>query len=316
MRRSAVRLPQVQPRARGSPFDRGYVVLGLQPIRPRVYGAPMQPIRPRVYGARMLPQQQQHTPTSQPESDPQCRMEAPIDEESGLAEQPNNSIHLVAGTDPHLRPAGTRQVVCMAAKRVLDVANVLLLAPLWLPLYLLICAMILIVDGSPVHYPDVRVGRFGREFACLKFRSMRSPARDTHLSSPPDEGATARESSSARFEKAVDDPRVTKLGRILRRWSLDELPQVINVLRGEMSLVGPRPVTRPELEEYYGDEVPLLLSVPPGLTGLWQISGRSMLPAERRVFIDVCYISERSLRMDLVIMLKTVPCILRGRGAF
>jgi len=116
--------------------------------------------------------------------------------------------------------------------------------------------------------------------------------------------------------KLLNDPRVTLIGRLLRRTSLDELPQIFNVLKGEMSLVGPRPVVKEELDKYYGENAKLYYLVPPGITGLWQVSGRSNLTYEERVNLDCWYIRNWNLWLDIVILLKTIKVVLKGEGAY
>jgi exopolysaccharide production protein ExoY len=203
--------------------------------------------------------------------------------------------------------------VYVATKRGLDLVVVLAAAPVWLPLYTLIAVLIALLDGRPIHYRNPRVGRYGRPLALRKFRSMRRDA-DQHLADLLARDPTLRE-EFAKFQKLRSDPRVTRVGRALRRFSLDELPQLFHVLTGEMSLVGPRPLTQAEVDRFYGDQAEILLSVPPGLTGLWQVSGRSSLTLEERVLLDLRYIRERSLRLDCAIFLKTIPSVLRGHDA-
>jgi undecaprenyl-phosphate galactose phosphotransferase len=166
--------------------------------------------------------------------------------------------------------------------------------------------------GSAV-YRQRRVGRHGRVFSCYKFRTMYRDA-DERLA-----GILARDPEAARqwktHRKLVNDPRITPLGSVLRRTSLDELPQIINVLRGEMSLVGPRPVTEEEIREHYRDSAELCFSVLPGMTGLWQVSGRSDASYEYRVSLDSWYVRNWNLWLDIVIMLRTVSVVLNREGA-
>jgi exopolysaccharide production protein ExoY len=199
------------------------------------------------------------------------------------------------------------------SKRALDVFVVGALAPLWLPLYALISVAILVFDGAPVHYRDHRVGKDGRDLVIIKFRSMRLNARDDLaglLAAEP-----ALEVEFSRFAKLHTDPRLTRIGRFLRRLSLDELPQLLRVLRGDMSLVGPRPITHREVIRFYGNAATELLSVTPGLTGLWQISGRSLLSCDERALLDLQYVRERSFGRDLTILVKTIPKVVSGHGA-
>jgi exopolysaccharide production protein ExoY len=168
------------------------------------------------------------------------------------------------------------------------------------------------VDGSPVLYGGWRVGRGGRLFRCLKFRTMvldAQPALERLLREDP-----AARAQWEREQKLDDDPRVTPVGRFLRRSSLDELPQLFNVLRGDMALVGPRPITVPELERY-GAARWHYLNVRPGMTGLWQVSGRSDVSYPQRVQLDRSYVEQRTLVGDVQILLRTVKVVLGHDGA-
>jgi exopolysaccharide production protein ExoY len=167
-------------------------------------------------------------------------------------------------------------------------------------------------DGGSATFAHYRVGRGGRLFRCLKFRTMRSDAervlREVLARDP------ALQAEWQRAHKLADDPRVTSFGKWLRRSSLDELPQLLNVLRGEMALVGPRPVTVPELRRY-GRTRWDYLSVAPGMTGLWQVSGRNSTGYERRVELDRLYVANRSAWLDCKILAKTVVVVLTREGA-
>ncbi|HWT08366.1 MAG TPA: sugar transferase [Roseomonas sp.] len=198
------------------------------------------------------------------------------------------------------------------AKRAMDItiaaAALILAAPFFLVVSLMVRA-----DGGPAFYAHPRVGRGGRIFGCLKFRSMvvDSQARlDALLAADP---AARAEWDATR--KLKNDPRITRIGRFLRATSLDELPQLINVLRGEMAIVGPRPVTPAELDRYYGVAAAHYLTVRPGITGLWQVSGRSETSYDQRVALDVAYVSQPSLLADIRILLKTPVAVLSRRGA-
>lgn len=158
-----------------------------------------------------------------------------------------------------------------------------------------------------------RVGQGGKIFDCMKFRTM-VPNADQVLQDLLDSNREIKE-EWLRDHKLRDDPRVTRVGRFLRRTSLDELPQLWNVLRGEMSLVGPRPVVPDELRRY-GTKVEVFLSARPGITGLWQVSGRNDMDYRRRVAIDVCYVRSKSLVLDVVILAKTLPAVIRASGAY
>jgi lipopolysaccharide/colanic/teichoic acid biosynthesis glycosyltransferase len=162
---------------------------------------------------------------------------------------------------------------------------------------------------GPVLYSQSRVGRNGKEFRCFKFRSMVDGAEQ--LQQQLDE---LNESTGPLF-KMRDDPRCTRVGRWLRRLSLDELPQMINVFRGEMSLIGPRP-NLPSEVAHYQEWHKKRLSVSPGITGLWQVSGRSDLTFDEMVLLDIYYVENWSLGLDLSILLRSIPAVLGARGAY
>ncbi|MDN3568348.1 sugar transferase [Paeniroseomonas aquatica] len=198
-------------------------------------------------------------------------------------------------------------------KRALDIAGAGSLLLLSLPVFLVL-ALCVRADGGPVFYAHERVGLGGRRFGCLKFRSMvtDSAARlEALLTHDP----VARAEWDA-TRKLRHDPRITWVGRFLRASSLDELPQLINVLRGDMSLVGPRPVIAAELAAHYGAATEHYLSVRPGITGLWQVSGRSSTSYATRVALDVRYATNPSLLEDLRILLRTPAAVLLRRGAY
>lgn len=206
-----------------------------------------------------------------------------------------------------------RDTLRPVAKRALDIAGAsALLLALLVPLLLI--ALLVRADGGPVLFAHRRIGRGGRPFGCLKFRTM-VPDAERRLAALLEADPDARAEWEA-TRKLRRDPRVTWIGRFLRASSLDELPQLINVLRGEMSLVGPRPVLDVELSTYYGVAAEHYRSVRPGLTGLWQVSGRSDTSYATRVALDVAYITRPSLREDLRILLRTPAAILLRRGAY
>jgi exopolysaccharide production protein ExoY len=181
------------------------------------------------------------------------------------------------------------------------------------PLMLTVSAILLVTQGGPVMISHRRVGKGGVTFSCFKFRTMVTNGDEVlerHLNAHPEHRAEWEEN-----RKLVEDPRVTIFGRSLRRNSIDELPQLFNVLRGEMSLVGPRPITQSETK-LYGPHLVDYIAVRPGLTGLWQVSGRSEVSYQKRVEIDVRYVAERSLIGDLIIMAKTIPAVLSSRGSY
>ena len=198
------------------------------------------------------------------------------------------------------------------AKRALDIIGAGLGLVVLSPFFLIVALMVR-ADGGPAFYAHQRVGRGGKLFGCLKFRSMviDSQARlEALLASNP---AARAEWEATR--KLKNDPRITRIGRFLRSTSLDELPQLINVLRGEMSLVGPRPVQEAEIDRYYGASAAHYMAVRPGITGLWQVSGRSETSYESRVALDVAYVSRPSMIADLAILLRTPVAVLSRRGA-
>jgi lipopolysaccharide/colanic/teichoic acid biosynthesis glycosyltransferase len=206
-----------------------------------------------------------------------------------------------------------RLVLHALLKRALDIVGALVLLVLCAPLMALIALMVA-RDGGPVFYAHRRVGRHGAGFDCLKFRSMVQDA-DLRLAALLERDPVARAEWEAR-RKLRRDPRVTAVGRFLRASSLDELPQLFNVLKGEMSLVGPRPVQQAELTAFYGAAAAYYRAVRPGLTGLWQISGRNDTTYTERVALDVRYVAEASLIDDIRIMLRTPLAVLRRRGAY
>lgn len=184
---------------------------------------------------------------------------------------------------------------------------------LLLPLLLLVAALIYLRDPGPVLFAHPRIGRGGRTFRCLKFRTMVRNGDEVlarHLEANPE---AAREWETTR--KLKNDPRVTTLGQRLRKSSIDELPQLINVLRGEMSLVGPRPIVAEEAR-FYGSAMRDYASVRPGLTGLWQVGGRSDTSYADRVRLDQTYVRTRNLWLDLRIILRTVVVVVKGRGSY
>jgi exopolysaccharide biosynthesis polyprenyl glycosylphosphotransferase len=216
-------------------------------------------------------------------------------------------LHLLTGSmeiagvaDLPVVPLGRRHFATwqQALKRVFDVVGATLLLLLTCPVWLIVPPLIRRETGASAVFEQTRIGRDGEPFTMLKFRTM-LPAADPYAPSPTHDL----------------DERVTPVGRWLRRYSLDELPQLLNVLRGEMSLVGPRP-EMPFIVEQYQPWQRLRLQVPPGLTGLWQILGRKDLPLVENIEYDFYYINNRSLLMDLVIILRTVPVVLFGRGAY
>jgi exopolysaccharide biosynthesis polyprenyl glycosylphosphotransferase len=196
-----------------------------------------------------------------------------------------------------------------ALKRTFDLAVSLLLLVVLSPL-LAVCALaVALTSRGPVLYRSRRPGIGGVPFDCIKFRTMRTDAE--HLQADLE---AVNEASGPLF-KIRDDPRLTPVGRLLRRYSIDELPQLINVLKGQMSLVGPRPLPQrdfDQLEDWHKKRYLVL----PGMTGLWQVSGRSELDFDDLVRLDFLYLERWSIGLDLAILLKTIPAVLSGKGAF
>lgn len=197
-----------------------------------------------------------------------------------------------------------------ALKRLIDVffslAGMIVLSPLFAG----IAVAVKLSSPGPVIFSQVRVGRYGRHFRFYKFRSMRADA-EAHKA----ELLKQNESSDGVIFKMKDDPRITKVGRFLRRTSLDELPQLWNVFIGDMSLVGPRPPVPSEVQEYTLEDRKRL-DVIPGITCLWQINGRSEIPFSEQVQLDKEYILAPGVWKDIKILLKTIPAILGGKGAY
>lgn len=197
-------------------------------------------------------------------------------------------------------------------KRAIDVGLTLALLAISSPVWAVI-AIAVSLDGGPIFFAHQRVTRGGRMFGCLKFRTM-VPSAGARLQELLGRDPAAQAEWQMR-QKLRRDPRITRVGRLLRAWSLDELPQLLNILRGEMSLVGPRPVVQQELDDHYGHVAQAYLAVRPGLTGAWQVSGRSSTSFACRVRLDEAYLNHPSLRTDLAIILRTARVVLRRDGA-
>lgn len=225
-----------------------------------------------------------------------------------------NSPRATAREWPEL--ASTRWVD--GGKRILDIVGSALALGLAWPLFLVIAALVKVTSPGPVLFRQTRVGRGAQPFTMLKFRTMRSDAdprlHQQHVSSFIGAGRSGADAQKT-MVKLENDPRVTVLGRVLRKTSLDELPQFWNVLKGEMSLVGPRPALRYEVEQYRPWHWRRVLECKPGLTGLWQVNGRSRTSFDDMVRMDLQYARERSLWLDIAILLATPRAVITGRGA-
>lgn len=197
----------------------------------------------------------------------------------------------------------------LIAKRGLDICGALVGLTILALLMPIIALLILWEDQGPIFYQHVRIGQYSQPFVTYKFRTMMVDA-DAHLAQHP--GLQQEWQKSGKLE---NDPRVTRIGRFFRRTSIDELPQLLNVLRGEVSLVGPRAIQSSEVERF-GELIELRQKVKPGLTGLWQVSGRSMIDYEQRAILDCIYVMERSFWTDMLILFKTIPVVIHGVGAY
>ena len=197
--------------------------------------------------------------------------------------------------------------------RTLDIACSIAALGFFAPFLIVLMLLVWLSDGASPIFAQRRIGRGGRVFRCFKLRTM-VPDAEARLSQLLARDPVARE-EWARDQKLRTDPRITPLGRFLRTSSFDELPQLYNVLRGDMSIVGPRPIVDAE-KARYGRYIRDYCSVPPGITGLWQISGRNDVSYRRRVALDVTYARSKSLALDLRIMAATVPAVLLKRGSY
>ena len=181
------------------------------------------------------------------------------------------------------------------------------------PLLLMVAALVYAREPGPVFFAHERIGKHGRRFRCLKFRTMMTNGDAILAQHLAGNSAAAAEWNETR--KLQDDPRVSSLGNSLRRSSIDELPQLLNILAGEMSVVGPRPIVEAEAE-YYGDAIHDYMSVRPGLTGLWQVSGRSDVGYGERVALDTAYVNNRTILGDLAIIMRTVKVVAFREGSY
>ena len=232
----------------------------------------------------------------------------------------DQALALITETDVSTVEVNTRRIsrepelsaLKQAAKRAFDFAGAVALIILLSP-FLLIVGTLVATSGKPIFFRQSRIGRSGEMFKCYKFRTM-VPDAEKVLLDLLERDPVARAEWQRDF-KLKNDPRVTKIGAFLRKTSLDELPQLFNVLKGEMSLVGPRPIVQAELNRY-GRAARWYLAARPGMTGLWQVSGRNDTDYIRRVALDTYYVRSQSLMLDLVILLLTVRVVVARRGAY
>jgi len=230
-----------------------------------------------------------------------------------------NRNEMLAGLAKTLSPRRSRSKfliwyltirLTMFIKRLFDVAVSCMMLFLLIPVFAITALCIVLESRGPVFYSQTRVGTDGRHFRFFKFRSMVVGAHNIK-----DELLKHNESEDGVLFKMKKDPRVTRVGRFIRKFSIDELPQLFNVLIGDMSLVGPRPATPDEVAQYTLEQRKRLHAVP-GITCIWQVSGRSEIPFEKQVQLDIEYIRSTSLMSDLIILLKTIPAVLSGKGAY
>ncbi len=199
-------------------------------------------------------------------------------------------------------------------KRIFDILFSLVALLCFLPLGLLIAILTKLSSPGPIFHRCRRVGKGGASIECWKFRTMCHDAekklQDLLAKNPP------LRQEWEMYYKLKDDPRVRGMGKFLRKTSLDEFPQFWNVLKGDLSVVGPRPVTEEEIQKYFRDKADKILSVRPGLTGIWQTSGRSLLTFEQRIQLEEQYVDQQSLLLDLQIIFKTIPHLFFAKGAY
>jgi exopolysaccharide production protein ExoY len=223
----------------------------------------------------------------------------------------------LAANDSHVDVPATKvglNIFQRSVKRLFDLLSVVVILVLFFWAIIAVAIAVRLTTGSPVIYGHKRVGRDGREFKCYKFRSM-VPNADKVLARLLATDADAREEWNRDF-KLKNDPRVTRVGQFIRKTSLDEFPQLWNVLMNDMSIVGPRPVVRKELEVYYTGAEDHYTSVKPGLTGPWQVSGRNDMEYSERVALDMDYVETWGLWRDLVIVMSTVGVMVGRKGAY
>lgn len=201
-----------------------------------------------------------------------------------------------------------------ALKRLFDISFSLSILALLFPIFLCLSLLIIITSRGPAIYGHTRLGRGGVPFKCLKFRTMHKDAH-LRLHNLLENYPELREEWE-KTHKLKNDPRVTWMGKILRRTSMDEFPQFWNVLKGDLSVVGPRPVVEEEIRKHIGQKAIKILSIRPGITGIWQTSGRSNTTYEQRIALDEKYVDEHTLWLDVKLIMKTIPSMLFSKGAY
>lgn len=198
-------------------------------------------------------------------------------------------------------------------KSVFEIIILLIMLPIWGSLLIFLSLIVKVSSSGPVFFKQKRIGKGGNEFWCYKFRTMVVDA-DNRLNRYLAENSVAQKEWQAE-RKLKNDPRITRIGHILRKTSFDELPQIFNVLKGEMSLIGPRPIVEDEIKKY-GDYFAYYKTVCPGISGLWQVSGRNDIDYTQRVMLDTFYVRNWSLWLDFMILLRTIPAVLKKDGAY
>ena len=208
-----------------------------------------------------------------------------------------------------------KKIIYILIKTIFDILFALIFLIVGLPFFAIISLLVKFSSRGPIFFLQERIGKYKKPFKCIKFRTMHAEADDMLENLIKNNEKLRKE--FAETHKLKNDPRITFIGKFLRKTSLDEIPQFINVLKMEMSIVGPRPIVEEEIQKY-GNSIGKVLSIKPGITGLWQVSGRNNLSYQRRVFLDCLYVKNIGLLIDLRIILRTFGVILfpNDRGAY
>lgn len=229
-----------------------------------------------------------------------------------------NNLSSRLSSRAHIVPLNTPfqcQIRHIPIKRAFDIAFSLFALIVGSPIFLFISILILCTSPGKIIYAHERIGRGGKPFRCYKFRTMYANA-DRRLKEILGSNPLLKQEWETTF-KLKKDPRITSIGTFLRKTSLDELPQFWNVLKGDLSVVGPRPIVQEEVDKYLGVKAAKILSIRPGLTGLWQVSGRSNINCyKKRIELDEYYVDHQSFLLDLKLVIKTVPAMLSSKGAY